>query len=178
MTKKILIAILVCTATLLVHTVTAKPAHLPPLTYPFADQQEFWINSPPLNDQQLKNRPVLVMFWTYGCYNCRNSLAWINDINARFADRGLLVLGVHTPEFAHERDRQRVEAKTKEYGIKFPVMIDNDFTYWKEMNNQWWPSFYLADGNGIIKGAFIGETHLGTDKSVKIIALIEDLLDN
>lgn len=154
----------------------ASPGRLAEITYPFKDQGEFWVNSDPLRDQDLRGRPVLVMFWTYSCYNCHNSFPWVKHVHERFSDQGLLVLGIHTPEFDFEKDRQSVQAKTKEYGLKFPVMLDNDYIFWKDMNNRWWPSFYLADGTGAIIAVAIGETHVGTKKSDDLIALIEGAL--
>ena len=151
----------------------AAPDRLPTITYPFDDQGEFWVNSEPLADSDLRGKAVLVMFWTYGCVNCRNSIEWVKHVHDSYADRGLLVLGVHTPEFDYEKDKDSVRRKTGEYGLEFPVMIDNDFTYWKDMGNSWWPAFYLADAHGNIKASFIGETHLGTGKSERILGLIE-----
>lgn len=151
----------------------AAPERLAGITYPFRDQGEFWVNSEPLADSDLRGRPVLVMFWTYSCYNCTNSIAWINEVHRRYADRGLLVLGIHTPEFEFERDRERVSEKTAEHGIEFPVMLDNDYVFWRDMRNSWWPAFYLADKRGNIKAELIGETHLGTDKSERFLALLE-----
>ena len=152
------------------------PELIPEPPYPFDDQQEFWINSKPLGKQDLRKQPVLVMFWTFGCHNCHNSLPWIKALNARLKDRGLLVLGVHSPEFKYERDKAVVRAKTAELGLEFPVMIDNDFVYWKDFHNEWWPSFYVADARGKIRGAFAGEVHSGTAKAAKIEKLLMEIL--
>ena len=161
---------------LLAQSANATPFRLAEITYPFKDQGEYWINSEPLSDQEIHGKPVLVMFWTYSCYNCSNSIEWINHVHDRFADQGLLVLGIHTPEFAFEKVRDNVVEKTAEYAIEFPVMMDNDFIFWKGMRNKWWPSFYLADRYGNIQAALIGETHIGTAKSEKFIALIKNEL--
>ena len=162
----------------LTHQAKAAPDHLPPLTYPYEDQQEYWINSAPLDDGDLRGKAVLAMFWTYSCYNCQNSIEWINHVHEKYRDKGLLVLGIHTPEFEFEHDLVGVQAKTAEFKIEFPVMLDNDYIYWKEMRNSWWPAFYLADANGRIIAEVIGETHIGTQKSKRILELIDGVIDN
>lgn len=172
---------LACAATLLAMLATTAwtaPARMPKITYPFSDQGEFWVNSEPLNDRAIRGQPVLVFFWTYGCYNCRNSLEWLNSVQAQYADQGLLILGVHTPEFPHEKNKAKVAEKTREYKITFPVMIDNDFFFWKDMHNEWWPTVYLYDKRGNLKGSYIGETHLDTPKAAEIDSLITDMLNS
>lgn len=165
-------------ALVLTTSVSAAPAKLPTVTYPFADQGEYWVNSAPLADHDLRGKPVLIFFWTFGCYNCRNSLKWINSVQARYADKGLLILGVHTPEFPHEQETQAVVTKTHEYGMKFPVMIDNEYIFWRDMQNNWWPAFYLYDGYGQLQGSYVGETHLDTPKAAEIEGRIDNLLDS
>ncbi len=156
----------------------SPPAQLPSIPYPFDDQQEFWINSEPLADRDLRGNVVLVMFWTYGCYNCKNSLAWINSYRDRMQDAsGLTIIGVHTPEFEHEKVKSNVRSQTAQLGIEFPVMIDNDFAYWRAMGNQWWPAFYVADKRGRLHGAYIGEVHSSTEKASRIEGLIASLLE-
>ena len=124
----------------------SAPPRLPELAYPYDDQADRWINSEPLSVRDLRGKPTLVMFWTYGCYNCRNSIAWINEMHRRFAPLGLQVIGIHTPEFDHEKDAATVARHTHEHGIEFPVMLDNDFVYWKDMRNMYtgplstWPT--------------------------------------
>lgn len=156
----------------------AATAVLPDIPYPYQDQQEFWVNSEPLSNAQLRGKPLLVMFWTQGCYNCRASLEWINTVHHRFHEQGLQILGVHTPEFPYEKNSQLVRDKTAEFGIEFPVMMDNDFIFWKGMRNRWWPTFYVVDQRGRILDAYIGETHRATEKSAHIENQLARLLAN
>lgn len=127
-----------------------------------------WINTEPLTLAQLRGMVVLVDFWTFGCWNCYRSFPWLNELEARFEADEFIVVGVHSPEFEHEKSRERVSQKVMEFGLTHPVMIDNDFFYWKAMNNRYWPTFYLIDKKGRIRGSFIGETHAG-DKNARAI---------
>ena len=154
----------------------AAVRELPPVPYPYKDQTEFWVNSKPLSNQELLGKPMLVMFWTQGCHNCLASLAWINSVYERFRAQGLQVLGVHTPEFPYEKNIQLVRDRTAELEIKFPIMIDNDFIFWKDMQNRWWPSFYVVDHRGRVLEGYIGETHLDTEKATHIENQISRLL--
>ena len=90
---------------------------------------ETWLNSPPLSMADLRGKVVLIDFWTFGCWNCYRSFPWLNDLEQRLADREFQVIGIHTPEFDHEKDRSRVEAKIAEFGLKHPSMLDNDFFF-------------------------------------------------
>lgn len=118
-----------------------------------------WLNSEPLTLAALRGKPVLVEFWTYGCSNCLRTLPWLKDIHARYAGQGLAVVSVHTPEFPHERDVDRVRAAVDRLGIRYPVMIDNDFSYWRALGNRYWPAFYLLDAEGRVVARAAGELH-------------------
>jgi thiol-disulfide isomerase/thioredoxin len=135
-----------------------------------------WINSRPLKLSELQGRVVLVDFWTYGCWNCRRSFPWIKSMASRFSDDGLVVIGVHTPEFKHEMDRSRVREHVEEYQIDHPVMVDNDFSYWNAMDNRYWPTFYLIDKSGRIRDRVVGEVRLEGDKAKKLEDRIRSLL--
>ena len=154
----------------------AAPAKLPQLAYPFANQGEYWINSEPIGQQQLRGKPVLVFFWTLGCYNCKNSIAWINSVQQRYASQGLQLIGIHTPEFDYEKNRPKVVAATSDFAIEFPVMLDNDHIFWKDMRNLYWPAFYLADANLEIRAEAFGEIHPNTERARALEALIEKLI--
>ena len=156
--------------------VLATPSQLPQLAYPFDNQEAYWINSKPLHNNDLRGKTVLVMFWTFGCYNCKNSIEWINAMHDEYSDQGLVILGIHTPEFDYEKIRDSVVSKVAEFNIKFPVMLDNDFVFWKDMQNQWWPSFYFVDKYGNIVAEAIGETHLNTKKSADLVAVIDKII--
>lgn len=138
--------------------------------------EEDWINSPPLTLEALRGQVVLVDFWTFGCWNCYRSFPWLHSLEARFADRGLSVVGVHSPEFKHERERAKVIEKVAEFKLTHPVMIDNDFSYWKAMGNRYWPTYYLIDKRGRVRAFFIGETHQGDARAREIQDTIERLL--
>ncbi|MEM9055846.1 MAG: redoxin family protein [Pseudomonadota bacterium] len=135
-----------------------------------------WINSAPLTRGDLKGSVVLLDVWAFDCWNCYRSFPWLNEVAKRYADEGLKVIGVHAPEFRHERERDNVVAKVGEFGLDHPVMMDNDFSYWKALGNRYWPSFYLVDRGGRVRGVFIGETHAGDARARDIEAAIETLL--
>lgn len=135
-----------------------------------------WINSPPLKLTDLAGRVVLVDFWTYGCWNCRRSFPWIKALESRFDDDELVVIGVHTPEFKHEMDREQVAAHVEQFEIDHPVMVDNDFSYWEAMDNRYWPTFYLIDKSGRIRERVVGEVRAGGEKASRLESRIRDLL--
>ena len=109
-----------------------------------------WFNSPPLSMNSLRGKVVLVDFWTYGCVNCVNTLPHVTQLYAKYRDRGLVVVGVHTPEFPFERSAANVQAALKRHGISYPVAQDNDSQTWNAYGNQYWPSQYIVDQNGRI----------------------------
>jgi len=109
-----------------------------------------WFNSAPLSMANLRGKVVLVDFWTYGCVNCVNTLPHVTQLYAKYRDRGLVVVGVHTPEFPFERSAANVQAALKRHGITYPVAQDNDSQTWNAYGNQYWPSQYIVDQNGRI----------------------------
>jgi len=139
-----------------------------------ADQ---WLNSPPLTLESLRGKVVMLDFWTFDCWNCYRSFPWMNEMEARFNPDEFIIIGVHTPEFEHEKVRANIEKKIAEFELKHPTVMDNDFTYWKAMNNRYWPSYYLIDKKGNIRHNFIGETHADTKKARKIETSIQTLID-
>ncbi|WP_333988562.1 cytochrome c biogenesis protein DipZ [Pseudomonas sp. S3(2024)] len=116
-----------------------------------------WLNSPPLNVQALKGKVVLVDFWTYSCINCLRTLPYVKAWAEKYRDQGLVVIGVHAPEFAFERDVGNVTKAMKELGINYPVAIDNDYKIWRAFNNEYWPAHYFADAQGRIRYHHFGE---------------------
>ena len=118
-----------------------------------------WVNSEPLELAKLgvQGKVVLVDFWTFGCYNCRNTLPYIKQWWAKYKDQGLVIVGVHTPEFDSERDLANVQDAVKSQEIDWPVVQDNDFAIWKAYGNHYWPHFYLVDERGQIIYDHIGE---------------------
>ncbi|KAE9648323.1 cytochrome c biogenesis protein DipZ [Pseudomonas sp. PB103] len=125
---------------------------LPPL-----DGAVQWLNSPPLDAQALKGKVVLVDFWTYSCINCLRTLPYVKAWAEKYRDQGLVVIGVHAPEFAFERDVGNVTKAMKELGINYPVAIDNDYRIWRAFNNEYWPAHYFADAQGRIRYHHFGE---------------------
>ncbi|MFJ2713500.1 cytochrome c biogenesis protein DipZ [Pseudomonas sp. NPDC087346] len=126
-------------------------------TLPPLDGAVQWLNSPPLDAQALKGKVVLVDFWTYSCINCLRTLPYVKAWAEKYRDQGLVVIGVHAPEFAFERDVGNVTKAMKELGINYPVAIDNDYRIWRAFNNEYWPAHYFADAQGRIRYHHFGE---------------------
>jgi cytochrome c biogenesis protein CcdA/thiol-disulfide isomerase/thioredoxin len=116
-----------------------------------------WINSQPLTPEQLKGHVVLVDFWTYSCINCLRSIPYVRAWADKYKDSGLIVVGVHTPEFAFEKDPDNVKRAVKELKITYPVALDNDYKIWKGFSNSYWPADYLVDATGHIRFHHFGE---------------------
>jgi thiol-disulfide isomerase/thioredoxin len=116
-----------------------------------------WFNSAPLSMASLRGKVVLVDFWTYGCVNCVNALPHVTELYAKYKDRGLVVVGVHTPEFPFERSASSVQAALKRHGITYPVAQDNDSQTWNAFGNQYWPAQYIVDQSGKIVFQHDGE---------------------
>ena len=116
-----------------------------------------WFNSKPLGIADLRGKVVLVDFWTYGCVNCVNTLPHVTDLYAKYKDKGLVVIGVHTPEFPFERSASNVQAALKRHGITYPVAQDNESKTWNAYSNQYWPAQYIIDQNGKIVFQHAGE---------------------
>ncbi|MDZ4193404.1 cytochrome c biogenesis protein DipZ [Ectopseudomonas chengduensis] len=136
----------------------AVPVHLPDLGLaPELSGVTQWLNSAPLDWTQLRGKVVLLDFWTYDCINCRNSLPYVNQWAQRYAEQGLVVVGVHTPEYPRERIVANVRQAIKQLGIRHPVAIDNQYQVWSAFGNQYWPAHYFIDAEGHIRHAHMGE---------------------
>jgi thiol-disulfide isomerase/thioredoxin len=140
----------------------AAPAPKPRPSGPAApgfDGGGAWINSEPLELAKLgaQGKIVLVDFWTFGCYNCTNTLPYLKQWWAKYKDQGLVIVGVHTPEFESEHVLANVQNAVKEQRIEWPVVQDNDYAIWKAYGNHYWPHFYLVDERGQIIYDHIGE---------------------
>ncbi|CAN5921077.1 hypothetical protein BH11GEM2_BH11GEM2_14840 [soil metagenome] len=116
-----------------------------------------WINSTALTPELLRGKVVLVDFWTFECYNCLNALPHVKELYAKYKDRGFVVVGVHTPEFARERVPGNVRREVAKLGITYPVVIDNDNRIWNAYHNQYWPAAYFADATGKMRFYHFGE---------------------
>jgi cytochrome c biogenesis protein CcdA/thiol-disulfide isomerase/thioredoxin len=116
-----------------------------------------WINSPPLTLESLRGKVVLVDFWTYSCINCLRTLPYIKAWNEKYKDSGLVIIGVHTPEFPFEKDEANVRKAVKDLGVVYPVPMDNDYKIWRSFNNEYWPADYFIDATGVIRFHHFGE---------------------
>lgn len=135
-----------------------QPASLPVEgQLPSLDGAVQWLNSEPLTAAQLKGKVVLVDFWTYSCINCLRTLPYVKAWAEKYHDQGLVVIGVHAPEFAFERDVSNVTKAMRDLGITYPVAIDNDYKIWRAFDNQYWPAHYFADAQGRIRYHHFGE---------------------
>ncbi|MYM74250.1 redoxin domain-containing protein [Duganella sp. FT134W] len=132
-----------------------------------------WLNSKPLTAAQLKGKVVLVDFWTYSCINCLRSLPYTKAWAEKYRDQGLVVIGVHAPEFAFERNVGNVRKAVKDQGITFPVAIDNDYAIWRAFGNQYWPAHYFIDAQGRIRHHHFGEGEYAQSEQV-IQKLLEE----
>ncbi|OYU98549.1 MAG: thioredoxin [Burkholderiales bacterium PBB5] len=129
-----------------------------------------WLNSPPLSLASLRGQVVLVDFWTHACINCLRTLPQVNRWAAQFRDSGLVVVGVHTPEFAFERPVASVQAAVRRHGVRHAVAIDNGYATWKAYDNRYWPAHYLVDGQGRIRLRHFGEgDHARTEAAIRTL---------
>jgi cytochrome c biogenesis protein CcdA/thiol-disulfide isomerase/thioredoxin len=126
-----------------------------------------WLNSKPLTADDLKGKVVVVDFWTYSCINCLRSIPYIRAWAEKYRDHGLVVIGVHAPEFAFERNVDNVNKAVSTLGIKYPVAIDNDYKIWRAFNNEYWPAHYFIDAQGMIRHHEFGEGDY--DESERVI---------
>ena len=116
-----------------------------------------WLNSAPLTPASLRGKVVLVDFWTYSCINCLRSLPYVQAWYDKYKDHGLVVVGVHSPEFAFEKDRSNVAAAVQRLGVTYPVALDSDYAIWQGFNNEYWPADYFIDAHGQIRHHYFGE---------------------
>ena len=133
-------------------TVVVETGMMPPLT-----GTTQWLNSPPLTSESLRGKVVLVDFWTYSCINCLRTLPYLKAWNEKYRAQGLVIIGVHTPEFAFEKDPHNVEQALHGLGITYPVAMDNQYAVWNAFSNKYWPAHYLIDANGLIRHQHFGE---------------------
>ena len=116
-----------------------------------------WLNSEPLTSDQLRGRVVLVDFWTFTCINWLRTEPYVRAWSRAYLDDGLVVIGVHTPEFSFEQEIDRVRGAIKERGIDYPIAVDNDFAIWSAFDNHYWPALYFVDSDGVIRDHHFGE---------------------
>ena len=126
-----------------------------------------WINSEPLKLKDLRGRVVLIEFWTFGCYNCRNTLPFVKSWDDRYREKGLTVIGVHSPEFDEERKVENLRREIASLGIRYPVVTDNDYQTWNAYKVEAWPTAFLLDKQGRIRWMHVGEGDY--DKAERLI---------
>jgi cytochrome c biogenesis protein CcdA/thiol-disulfide isomerase/thioredoxin len=126
-----------------------------------------WLNSQPLTRDQLRGKVIVIDFWTYSCVNCLRALPYVGGWAAKYKDAGLVVIGVHTPEFAFEKERSNVEQAVRDLKITYPVAIDSNYKIWQAFHNEYWPAHYFIDGKGRIRHHQFGEGEY--DESERVI---------
>jgi thiol-disulfide isomerase/thioredoxin len=131
---------------------TAQPQALGAL-----DRAPVWLNSDPLTADGLRGRVVLVDIWTYSCINWLRTLPYVRAWDERYRDGGLVVVGVHSPEFGFERELDNVRRAAGDLGVRYPVVIDNDFAIWRSLDNRYWPAIYVVDRDGQVRLRHFGE---------------------
>ena len=122
-----------------------------------------FINAEPFTLEDLDGQVILIDFWTYTCINCIRTLPYLKDWHAKYAGDGLAIVGVHSPEFAFEKERANVEQAAAEFGLEYRIVQDNDFGTWRNYNNRYWPAKYLIDRDGYVRYAHFGEGGLRGD---------------
>lgn len=132
-----------------------------------------WLNSPPLTAEDLHGKVVVINIWTYSCINCLRSLPYVRAWADKYKDQDLVVIGVHAPEFAFERNIDNVKKATRELGVNYPVAIDNNYAIWRSLNNEYWPAQYFIDAQGRIRHHNFGEGDYAKSENVIQILLAE-----
>lgn len=130
-----------------------------------------WFNSDPLQIKDLRGKVVLIDFWTYTCINCQRTLPYLKSWWEKYADKGLVIIGVHSPEFEFEKSQENVQQALSDFSIPYPIMQDNEFLTWKAYDNRYWPAKYLLDVNGSIR-----YTHFGEGEYDETEKMIQELL--
>jgi thiol-disulfide isomerase/thioredoxin len=131
---------------------------------------ETWLNSAPLRMADLRGKVVLVDFWTYTCINCLNHLPAVKSWHEKYKDKGLVTVGVHTPEFAYEKSTKNVKAAMERLGIQHAVAQDNSYATWRAFSNNYWPAVYLVDKKGMVVYSHFGEgRYAETEKTIQAL---------
>jgi len=152
-------------------TIAMGSAQETPQAAPPLDGGDAWLNSPPLSLAQLRGRVVLIDFWTYSCINCLRTLPYVSAWAEKYRDHGLVVIGVHAPEFAFERDLGNVRRAVQDLDVTYPVVLDNRFAIWRAYQNRYWPAHYFIDANGLVR-----HHHFGEGDYVRSERIIQNLL--
>jgi cytochrome c biogenesis protein CcdA/thiol-disulfide isomerase/thioredoxin len=137
--------------------ISASDSDAPPARLPELSGATAWINSPALTPAGLRGKVVLVDFWTYSCINCLRTLPYVKEWNEKYKDSGLVIIGVHTPEFPFEKDEANVRKAVHDLGLTYPVAMDNNYAIWRSFNNEYWPADYFIDATGAVRFHHFGE---------------------
>ena len=141
------------------------------------DDAIVWLNSEPATADGLRGRVVLVDFWTYSCVNWLRTLPYVRAWHERYGDRGLVVVGVHSPEFGFEHDLDNVRHALRELDVGYPVVIDNDFAIWRSFGNRYWPAVYLVDRDGRVRFRHFGEeAYEETERAIQQLLGVDEEL--
>jgi peroxiredoxin len=136
-----------------------------------------WINSEPLTMAKLRGKVVLVHFWTNGCSNCVNNYPHYRARQERYANKDVVIVGIHTPETPGEREVERIKSQAAKHGLRFPIAVDNDAANWRAWNNRYWPTVYVVDRHGIVRYGWEGElSYNGSNGEETIRNLLDALL--
>jgi thiol-disulfide isomerase/thioredoxin len=139
------------------------------------DRAPVWLGSEPLTAEALRGSVVAVDFWTYSCVNWLRTLPYLSAWAERYADRGLVIVGVHAPEFSFEHDLDNVRHAVADLGVGYPVVIDNDFAIWRSFDNHYWPAVYLVDRDGRLRFQHFGEgAYEETEQAIQRLLGVED----
>jgi cytochrome c biogenesis protein CcdA/thiol-disulfide isomerase/thioredoxin len=129
-----------------------------------------WLNSPPLTTEGLRGKVVLIDFWTYSCINCLRALPYVRAWADKYKDHGLVVIGVHSPEFAFEKDVGNVRRAARDLGVTYPVAVDSGLVIWQAFDNEYWPAHYFIDAEGRIRGHHFGEgDYAGSERIIQTL---------
>ncbi|MBA5638976.1 thioredoxin family protein [Duganella sp. LX20W] len=136
---------------------------------PALDGATTWLNSAPLTTQQLRGKVVLVDFWTYSCINCIRTLPHVRAWAQKYRDQGLVVIGVHTPEFSFEQDAANVSKAVERFQIDYPIAVDSERRIWNAYRNNAWPVFYVADAQGQVRARLVGEGTRAVEQVIQML---------
>lgn len=152
----------------------SKRSDLPTLgNLPSLEGASGWLNSTPLDAKQLRGKVVLVDFWTYSCINCIRTLPHVRAWAEKYRDQGLVVIGVHTPEFGFEKDATNIKKAIARFKIDYPVAVDSEYRIWNNFHNDAWPAFYLVDAQGQVRARFLGEGNYEKTETIILSLLAE-----
>src|SRR5678815_3048744 len=149
------------------HMVSPSAPSSPEGMIPSLSTATTWLNTPPIGAEQLRGKVVLIDFWTYTCINWRRTVPYLRAWVERYGKSGLLLIGVHSPEFTFEHDLDNVRQAMKEIGVAYPVAVDNDFAIWRAFGNEYWPALYVFDARGRLRHQVFGEE--GHDEAERVI---------